>query len=463
MCDVSYRQSVLNGHRGVDLAASTQFETHAEVARRFPDLHPAFDVRAAAVEANRCLNCFDAPCMGACPTHIDVPRFIKKIASGNVMGSAKTILEANVLGASCSRVCPVEVLCEGSCVMHGKHERPIEIGRLQRFAMETFYDAGGRLQLREREERGERVVCIGAGPASLACAAELRQLGLHVTVMDRRALPGGLNTYGVAEYKLRAADSLREVEMVRGLGVKFETRDVEAPELEELEGEYDAVFLGVGLGSMHRLAVPGAASPRVIDALEFIEEYKTGARLRVAQRVVVIGAGNTAIDAACAAKRLGAETVTILYRRQRGDISAFDFEYEHALREGVKFLWTAVPIELLESANGISLTCLAVAPDEGGTLITLEGSEFTIECDLVIPAIGQSPLVDLLSRVRGVQTERRRVVVDRRTGQTTNPKYFAGGDCVNGGREVVDAVADGKRAALGIADWLSKRAEVRVG
>ena len=151
-----------------------------EIAARFPDLHPALDARAAVVEANRCLNCFDAPCMSACPTHIDVPRFIKKIASGNVTGSARTILDANVLGASCARVCPVDVLCEGSCVMHGKHEQPIEIGRLQRFAMETFYDAGGKLALRRREERKQRVACIGAGPASLACAAELRQLGFQV-------------------------------------------------------------------------------------------------------------------------------------------------------------------------------------------------------------------------------------------------------------------------------------------
>ena len=445
------------------MAASTQFETHVDVARRFPDLHPAFEARAAVVEANRCLNCFDAPCMGACPTHIDVPRFIKRITSGNVMGAANAILEANVLGASCSRVCPVDVLCEGSCVMHGKHERPIEIGRLQRFAMETFYDAGGTLPLRKREERSERVACIGAGPASLACAAELRQLGLQVTVIDRRALPGGLNTYGVAEYKLRTADSLREVEMVRGLGVEFERRDVNPAGLKDLEREFDAVFLGVGLGAMHKLEVEGGASTDVIDALEFIAGYKTGKRRSVASRVVVIGAGNTAIDAACAAKRLGAETVTILYRRQRENISAFDFEYEHALREGVKFRWAALPVGVQASENGIALTCVAVTRDEAGLLVPVEDSEFVLECDVVIPAIGQSPLLELLSQARGVAMERGRVVIDRATGQTMNPKYFAGGDCVNGGREVVDAVADGKRAAAGIADWLRMRTEGHVG
>lgn len=445
------------------------FVGHVGMATRFPDLHPAFDARSAVMEANRCLNCFDAPCMGACPTHIDVPRFIKKIASGNVMGSAKSILEANVLGASCSRVCPVEVLCEGSCVMHGKHEKPIEIGRLQRFAMESFHAAGEKLPMRNRQEQDGRVTCIGAGPASLACAAELRQQGFQVNVVDRRPLPGGLNTYGVAEYKLRAADSLREVEMIRGLGVKLEIGDVNAATLEELERNSDAFFLGVGLGAMHRLSIKGADSVRagsktgVIDALEFIAGYKTGERVSVAPRVVVIGAGNTAIDAACAAKRLGAETVSIVYRRRRENISAFDFEYEHALREGVEFVWETLPISLEASKDGIALTCVEVAHDKSGTLAPVGESEFTIECDVVIPAIGQSPLIEFLSHARGIAIDRGRVVIDRATGQTANPKYFAGGDCVNGGREVVDAVADGKRAALGIAEWLSKRTEAHIG
>jgi glutamate synthase (NADPH/NADH) small chain len=441
----------------------TQFETHAEVAARFPDLHPAFDARAALVEANRCLNCFDAPCMSACPTHIDVPRFIKKIASGNVMGSARTILDANVLGASCSRVCPVEVLCEGSCVMHGKNEKPIEIGRLQRFAMESFYDAGGRLSLRARAERNERVACVGAGPASLACAAELRRHGFQVKVIDKRPLPGGLNTYGVAEYKLRAADSLREVDMIRGLGVEFEVRDVDAAGLEHLERDFDAVFLGVGLGMMRRLPVEGSASDCVIDALDFIAGYKTGTRLSVAPRVVVIGAGNTAIDAACAAKRLGAEMVTILYRRERENISAFTFEYEHAVLEGVDFCWATLPKAFTARGDAIVLTCVAMERDASGEYSPVAGSEFALECDIVIPAIGQSPLLQLLSEVRGVALEHGRVVIDRATGQTTNPKYFSGGDCVNGGREVVDAVADGKRAALGIAAVLSNRPEAHVG
>jgi glutamate synthase (NADPH/NADH) small chain len=341
--------------------------------------------------------------------------------------------------------------------MHGRGEKAIEIGRLQRFAMETYYDSGGKLPLQKREERSERVACIGAGPASLACAAELRQLGFQATVIDRRALPGGLNTYGVAEYKLRAADSLREAEMIRGLGVEFQIREVDVAGLAEIERDFDAVFLGVGLGAMHRLHVDGGASSAVIDALEFIEGYKTGTRLSVPPRVVVVGAGNTAIDAACAAKRLGAESVTIVYRRQRENISAFDFEYDHALREGVKFRWAALPLGLHASAAGIRLTCVEVAKGDAGDLAPVVGSEFTMECDIVIPAIGQSPLLDLLSQARHVEMKHGRVLIDRATGQTTNPKYFAGGDCVNGGREVVDAVADGKRAALGIEAALKGR------
>ena len=428
------------------------FEEHPEIAARFPDLHPPFVAQEAVVEANRCLNCFDAPCTAACPTHIDVPRFIKKIASGNLRGSAATILEANVLAASCARVCPVQVLCEGACVMNHYNRQPIEIGKLQRFAMESFYDSGAKLERRGTPERKERVACIGAGPASLACAAELRHLGFQVTVIDRRALPGGLNTYGVAEYKLRTADSLREIEMIRSLGVEFRCDDVgDSAALAKLESEFDIIFLGVGLGLMHRLAIPGSEHPAVVDALEFIADYKSGRRLEAGRSVAVIGAGNTAIDAANAARRLGADRVHIVYRRGPESISAFDFEFEHAKQEGVHFIWNALPVAIRETHYAAELVCARVAADANGELVPVAGQEFNLSCDLIIPAIGQAPMLGFLSSLRGVEVERGRILIDRATGQTANPKYFAGGDCVNGGREVVDAVADGKRAALGIA------------
>jgi glutamate synthase (NADPH/NADH) small chain len=400
--------------------------------------------------------------MGACPTHIDVPRFIKKIASGNVTGSARAILEANILGASCGRVCPVDVLCEGACVMHSRGEKPIEIGRLQRFAMETYYDAGGSIPLRNSSQRHERIACIGAGPASLACAAELRQHGFRVTIFDKRPLPGGLNTYGVAEYKLRTTDSLREVEMVRRLGVQFVEREIDASALDDIEREFNAVFLGVGLGEMNRLEVDGATAG-VVDALEFIASYKTGTLTTVPARVIVIGAGNTAIDAAVAAKRLGASSSTVIYRRRQDQMSAFAFEYDHALREGVEFVWASAPVALRNGSGSLKLECMQMAAGPYGKLIAVPGSNFSLACDMVIPAIGQSPLLTMLEQIRGIRLEGGRVVLDRPTGQTSNPHYFAGGDCVNGGREVVDAVADGKRAALGIAAMLGTRTEARVG
>jgi dihydropyrimidine dehydrogenase (NAD+) subunit PreT len=422
------------------------------LAERFSDLHPPFQAQAAVVEANRCLNCFDAPCTAACPTHIDVPKFIKKIASGNLNGSALTILDANVLGASCSRVCPVDVLCEGSCVMHHRHEQPIEIGRLQRFAMDDFHARGVKLPRKSAEARAGKIACIGAGPASLACAAELAQRGFSVTIFDRRPLPGGLNTYGVADYKLSSAGSLREIELIRELGVEFRLGvDVGAESLAALEHEYDILFLGVGLGATHSLAIPGGDHPAIVDALAFIAAYKTAKITQVAGRVAVIGAGNTAIDAANAACRLGADEVSILYRRTAETMSAFAFEYEHAKQEGVRFLWQTLPQRVIADGGMLEfLECVRV--DE--TLAPIAGSEFHLACDLIIPAIGQMPLLQLLETLRGIELDHGRVVVDRKTGQTANSKYFAGGDCVNGGREVVDAVADGKRAAVAIARQL---------
>jgi glutamate synthase (NADPH/NADH) small chain len=443
------------------LAASAPgygFEDNAEVARRFTDLHPAFDSREALSEANRCLNCFDAPCTAACPTHIDVPRFIKKLTTENLMGSALSILEANVLGASCSRVCPVDVLCEGSCVLLRYNHQPIAIGRLQRYAMEHFLEREGRLPRKSMGKRTEKVVCIGAGPASLACAAELAQRGFGVTVIEGRGLPGGLNTYGVAEYKLRPPDSLREVALIRDLGVEFRFGvSIEGEgDLKTLERNYDAIFLGIGLGGMRAMRIAGGDHPDVVDALSFIARYKTAGNLHVGKRVVVVGGGNTAIDAANAARRLGAEQVTMVYRRTERDLPAFGFEYQHAKQEGVRFEWLAQPLAVhTDAANGrISrLECVRLKDDAAAVPAPVPGSNFFMECDMVIPAIGQAPLVELLEQCRGVQVNGGRVAVERLSGRTAHPKYYAGGDCVNGGREVVDAVADGKRAGVAIAKF----------
>ena len=425
-------------------------------AERFPDLHPALDSQSALAEANRCLFCFDAPCTAACPTHIDVPRFIKKISSGNLRGSALTILDANILGLSCSRVCPVDILCEGNCVMHRYNQKPIEIGRLQRYAMDRFYEGNGRLPSAE-SAAPLRVACVGGGPASLACAAELARRGHSVTIFDNRPLPGGLNTYGVAEYKLRAADSLREVELVRSLGVEFRQAEVgSAVTLEDLEREFAFIFLGMGLGAMERLDIPGERAAGVIDALRFIERYKTSPYFPVGRRVIVIGGGNTAIDAANAARRLGAEVVHVFYRRTAKEMPAFPFEYEHSKVEGVSFHWLAQPVEIVvryDRAIAVRFVETRLGePDRDGRrkVEPLAGSEYEIPCDMVIPALGQKRLMADLLCQRGIDVHDGTIGVDRPTGRTANPRYYAGGDCVNGGREVVDAVADGKRAAMAV-------------
>jgi dihydropyrimidine dehydrogenase (NAD+) subunit PreT len=443
-----------------------------ENAARFPDLHPALDRQSAIPEANRCLFCFDAPCASACPTHIDVPRFIKKIASGNLAGSARTILDANILGASCARACPVEVLCEGACVLHRYNKQPIQIGRLQRFAMDSLHASGATLPFSPAADTGLSVALIGAGPASLACAAELRRRGIRAHLFDARALPGGLSTYGVAEYKLPLVESLREIEMLAQLGVHFHfNTPVDSAMLAALEQEHDAIFLGIGLGAIHQLGIAGEELTGVTNALDLIAGYKSGELTQAPPNVVVIGAGNTAIDAAIAAVRLGATDVHIVYRRGEEQMSAFRFEYEHARLEGVKFLWHVQPTRILGDLVGEAeqLGLIRLAPTEDGALVPQPDTEFYLPADMIVLAIGQATQTSWLSTLgtgmgdgtNKLQLERGRIVINRATGQTSQPKYFAGGDCTNGGREVVDAVADGKRAGIGIAAALQANLEAK--
>jgi glutamate synthase (NADPH/NADH) small chain len=431
---------------------------HPEIAARFGDYHPPFEPQAAITESNRCLFCFDAPCTTACPTHINVPQFIKRIATDNLSGSARTILESNILGASCARACPVEVLCEGACVMHRYNKEPIQIARLQRHAMDNFHQSGAPLPFEPGPDTGLSVALIGAGPASLACAAELRRRGIRAHIYDARPLPGGLNTYGVAEYKLPFAESIREINMLRQLGIEFHMQTtIDATRLAELERSHDAIFLGIGLGAIQKLGIGGEELPHVTNALDLIAAYKSGQLTTVPARVAVVGAGNTAIDAAIASVRLGATEVHIVYRRGPQQMSAFAFEYEHARSEGVKFLWHVQPSIIIGfgAAEGLKLTKLI--PSEDGSLVPQPDSEFTLATDLIVLAIGQATHATTLTNTPNpakIQLYRGRIIIDRATGQTSNPKFFAGGDCTNGGREVVDAVADGKRAGIGIAAWL---------
>lgn len=448
------------------MSHAPSFESQAPdapgIAARFPDYHPPFNEMGALAEANRCLFCFDAPCTQACPTHIDVPRFIKKISTGNLEGSAHTILDANVLGASCARACPVAVLCEGACVFQHGDEPPIQIGRLQRYAMDSLHASGAPLPFSPGESTGKRVALIGAGPASLACAAELRRRGLGATIFDARPLPGGLNTYGIAEYKLPLSESLREIDRIAELGVEFcHDTTVDAGMLRQLEAAYDAIFLGIGLGAIRRLGLEGEDSGGVIDALDWIAEYKSGKLAHAPSRVAVVGAGNTAIDAAIAAVRLGAREVTMIYRRGPEEMSAFRFEYEHAKAEGVRFLWNVQPVSIKRSTShrtmeGVELQALAW--DAEGSMVPVPGQTTTLPVGCIVLSIGQSTHSSFLAGDAAgtpkLELERGRIVIDRGTGQTSNPRYFAGGDCTNGGREVVDAVADGKRAGIAMAVWL---------
>ena len=434
---------------------------------RFRDINPPLTRQQALLEAARCLFCFDAPCIKACPTSIDIPSFIKKIATSNLKGSARVILSANILGHSCGRVCPTEVLCEGACVMNKEGERPINIGSLQRYAVEYVLDNNIRL-FQAGKPNGRRVGCIGSGPASLACAAELSKWGYEVVVYDKNKFAGGLNTYGIAAYKTRAQESLREVKLVEELGAKFQ-QGVEIGKqipLAELEKQFDAVFIGVGLGETWALELPGEDLEGVYGAMEFIEptKIKPFENVDVGRRVVVIGAGNTAIDVVTAARRLGAPEVSIVYRRGEPEVPAFKYEYELAQKDGVIFHWNTQPVRIVGNGRVEGLECVRtrlVGKGRKAKVETVPESEFILPADMVVRALGQQSLLDFLKTFPDVQIEKGRVVVNHETGQTANPKYFAGGDCVNGGKEVVDAVAEGMRAARGIDTWLQKRSAIR--
>jgi glutamate synthase (NADPH/NADH) small chain len=418
-----------------------------QIERNFREIAPALNEAEAILEANRCVYCYDAPCVHACPTHIDVPAFIKKIASGNLTGSARVIFEANPIGATCARVCPVEVLCEGACVENTLMQKPIEIGRLQRYATD-FVMSKKRDVLKAGAPNGKSVAVIGSGPAGLSCATFLARLGYAVTIYDKKPLPGGLDTYGMAEYKMTQAVSVAEAEMVQRLGVEFRqnTEIGRHASLEDLEANHDAIFLGIGLGATNRLNVLDENLAGVYDALDFIERVKTREwnTVPLGKIVAVIGAGNTAVDAVTQARRLGAERVLMVYRKTDKEMPAYEYEYELAKKDGVEFVWQAAPIAVLPGENGVALS-LRCEKTDGSNRI------FEIPCDMIIKAIGQQKQRSFFEQIPNLELDSGgRVVVNKETMQTTNPKYFAGGDCVNGGKEAVDASQMGKIAAQGI-------------
>jgi len=378
-----------------------------------------------------------------------VPSFIKKIASGNLTGSARVIFDANPIGATCARVCPVEVLCEGACVEKTLMDKPIEIGRLQRYATD-YVMRNERDVFKAGVSNGKSIGIVGSGPAGLSCATYLARLGYGVTIYERKSLPGGLDTYAMAEYKMSQRVSVDEAKMVERLGVQFKLnteigRDVSP---EDLQSKHDAIFLAIGLGATNKLNVEGENLNGVMDALDFIERIKTRdwKSVPLGKTVAVVGAGNTAIDAVTQAKRLGAERVLMIYRRTEKDISAYEYEYELAKKDGIEFYWQTAPVEIVGNDSVSALRC--VKTENGQPIV---GSVFEIPCDMVIKAIGQQKSVAFLSQISDVELdEKGRVIVNTETMQTTNPRIFAGGDCVNGGAEAVDASQMGKLAAQGI-------------
>jgi dihydropyrimidine dehydrogenase (NAD+) subunit PreT len=427
-------------------------ETHLALAEQLPPL----TVHEAAVEADRCLYCYDAPCTHACPTHIDIPKFIKKIATRNLRGSAQTIYAANLLGATCARVCPVQELCEGACVLGAEH-KPIAIGRLQRYAMD--YAKAGGVAPRARSVAASvarRIAVVGAGPAGLSCAGELALRGHDVTVFEKRELPGGLSTYGIIALREPVDVAIDEARMVESLGVRIKTgvefgRDVT---IEDARGEFDAIVLSVGLGATPALGIEGEEA--IVDGLAYIEMSKrdTGS-LRVGRNVVVIGAGNTAIDCATIAKRLEAERVTMVYRRTVREITCYEHEYQFALSEGIEFRFLAQPVGVVMKDGAVAgLKCLRVElgePDATGrpAPVAVAESEFVIEADQIVKAVGQ--VKPALAAALGLKTEKGYIAVSANF-ETSVAGVYAIGDCIRarGAASTVMAVQDGKLAAQAI-------------
>jgi dihydropyrimidine dehydrogenase (NAD+) subunit PreT len=423
----------------------------ATLTANFADLHPALTFHEAKVEAERCYFCFDAPCQQACPTAIDIPLFIRQIAAGNRAGAAMTILDANIMGGTCSRVCPTETLCEEACVREAAEGKPVSIGQLQRYAVDPVI-AGGRSPYSRGTPTGKRVAIVGAGPAGLSCAHGLAVAGVETTLYDTREKAGGLNEYGIAAYKMVDDFAAKEAAFILSIG-GIEVKRGGDVKLEDLRRDYDAVFLGMGLGSTNKLGLPKETElENVVDAVDYIarlRQAKDLSALPIGRRVVVIGGGMTAIDIAVQSKKLGAETVTMVYRRGPDQMKASAYERELAQTNGVVVRYWARPVSLEGHAGALSGVVFENTHERGEGLAT-PGSVFRIEADMLFTAIGQRGTPEALDGA-GIETKDGRIVVDAER-RTSLERVWAGGDCVFGGQDLtVSAVEDGKRAARSIA------------
>ena len=437
--------------------------TVEQYEQNFSDIHPPFETRdAALVEANRCLFCYDAPCMKSCPTSIDVPKFIKQISTDNVKGSAHTIFSSNIMGAGCSKVCPVEKLCEGACVYNLMHEEAIPIAKLQRYATEMAMDKGWQLFTR-KANTGKKVAIVGAGPAGLSCAHVLSREGVDVTIYEKESKGGGLMTYGIAAYKVTPQFCEDEVNYITGIGgieIKYNQELGKDITLESLQKNYDAVYLAIGVGLARQLEIPGEDLQGVEDAIKFIYDLRNEGynKIAVGDKVAVIGMGMTAIDAATQAKRLGAKEVTMLYRRTENEKPCTQVELDIAKLDGCNIIWLAAPKEVLgENGKVKAIVCSKMElgePDASGRRSPVDtGETFTLEVDMIIKAAGQMPFEDLV-KTNAIENKSGKISITK-NGATNINGVFAGGDAVNGGKEVVDAVQAGKEGAAGILEYLT--------
>lgn len=427
--------------------------------KRFPQIKPLMNSSEAYYESSRCLFCYNAPCTIACPTSIDIPLFIRQINNGNLTGAGKTIYDSNYLGNTCAKVCPTEVLCEGACVFTKVNIKALAIGRLQNFATNNAILTKQKY-FEIPNPNGKSVAIIGAGPAGISCACELRKAGYQVDIFEAKSNPSGLALHGVAPYKITNREALMEVEYLReqfGFNIIYNTRIANIEDVQKLETKYDAVFLGIGLGNSAEIKINGEDKPECIGATEFIEQIKMNpSEEPIARKVIVLGGGNTAMDAASECARLGAEKVIVAYRRSESEMKAYYFEYDLAKVTGVTGMFNIAPIEIV-GGNNVEGVKFIRTEHVDGKLRNIQGSEFVLDCDLVIKATGQMKQKSLIANISGItMDETGRILVNETSGQTSNPKYFAGGDAVNGGAEVVNATAEGKIAGIGIHLFLSR-------
>ncbi|HEV7783538.1 MAG TPA: NAD(P)-dependent oxidoreductase [Chitinophagaceae bacterium] len=437
--------------------------TKDQYEANFTDIHPPYEnITAAKVDANRCIFCYDAPCMKSCPTSIDVPKFIKQIATENIKGSAHTIFTSNIMGAGCSKVCPVEKLCEGACVYNLLEEEPIPIARLQRYSTEKAMEHGWKLFDR-KPSAGKKVAIVGAGPAGLSCAHNLSKEGIEVTIYEKESKGGGLMTYGIAAYKVTpqfCEDEVNYILSIGGIEVRYNQEMGKDFQLADLQNNYDAVYLGLGVGIARQLDIPGEDLQGVEDAIRFIYDIREKGypAVPVGDKVTVIGMGMTAIDAATQAKRLGAKEVTMVYRRTEAEKPCTQVELDIAMLDGCEIIWLAAPKEVKgENGKVTELVCskmtLGEADASGRRSPVDTGETFSLQTDMVIKAAGQVPFEELI-KSSGIDNKNGKINIDNSCA--TNIKgVFAGGDAVNGGKEVVDAAQAGKDGAVAILNFLN--------